>query len=311
MNRVLFLFIVQINFFVFTQTSERYNTVYEKYYRAEKLFQKQQFGAARSEYREFVNNFTDYNNPLYVKALYYEGLSALALYNNDAITLLQDFNLRYPENIFKKEIWFKFGKYYYSKKKHKEALIWFNKLDPQDFNDKEKEEFLFKKGYSFFKEGDLGLARSCFYDVKDGFKLQKEFDYTGEGWGLCNNGVSLIMSNGTQIITFRNPETFQITKKIEVYNNKGPINFINELEFIDGKIYANVWTTNTVIVIDPETGMVLQEIDATNLRKEGQGFSGEVLNGIAHNKETNKTYMTGKNWSAILEVDFIEREVVQ
>ena len=152
----------------------------------------------------------------------------------------------------------------------------------------------------------------CFvYDLQDGFKLQKEFDYTGEGWGLCNNGVSLIMSNGTQIITFRNPETFQITKKIEVYNNKGPINFINELEFIDGKIYANVWTTNTVVVIDPETGIVLQEIDATNLRKEGQGFSGEVLNGIAHNKETNKTYMTGKNWSAILEVDFIERKVVQ
>ena len=168
MNRVLFLFIVQINFFVFTQTSERYNTVYEKYYRAEKLFQKQQFGAARSEYREFVNNFTDYNNPIYVKALYYEGLSALALYNNDAITLLQDFNLRYPENIYKKEIWFKIGQHYYSKKKHKEALIWFNKLDPQDFNEREKEEFLFKRGYSLFKEGNLGLARSCFYDVKDG-----------------------------------------------------------------------------------------------------------------------------------------------
>ena len=168
MNRFLFLFIVQINFFVFTQTSERYNSVYEKYYRAEKLFQKEQFGAARSEFREFVNDFTDYNNPIYVKALYYEGLSALALYNNDAIILLQDFNLRYPENIFKKEIWFKLGQYYYSKKKHKQALVWFNKLDPQDFNYKEKEELLFKKGYSFFKEGEPELARSCFYDIKDG-----------------------------------------------------------------------------------------------------------------------------------------------
>ena len=154
--------------------------------------------------------------------------------------------------------------------------------------------------------------QKCFvYDLQKGFQLQKEFDYTGEGWGLCNNGVSLIMSNGTQAITFRNPETFQITKKIEVYNNKGPINYINELEFIDGEIYANVWTTNTVVVIDPETGVVLQEIDATNLIKEGQGFSGGVLNGIAHNKQTNKTYMTGKNWSGLLEVEFLERDAVE
>ena len=168
MSKYLFLFIIQINFFVFTQTSERYNSDYKKYYRAEKLFQKEQFGAARNEFRAFINGFNDFNNPMYIKALYYEGLSALYLYNNDAIVLLQEFNLRYPENIFKKEIWFKFGKHYYSKKKYKEALIWFNKLDPQDINSKQKEELLFKKGYSFFKEGNIELARSFFYDVKDG-----------------------------------------------------------------------------------------------------------------------------------------------
>ncbi len=172
-------------------------------------------------------------------------------------------------------------------------------------------------GRGFFGEGITILDdrayqltwknQKCFvYDLKQGFELQKEYNYTGEGWGLCNNGEMLIMSNGTQRLTFRNPETFEITKEIEVYNNKGPINYINELEFIQGKIYANVWTKNIVVVIDPETGIVLQEIDATNLKNEGQGFSGGVLNGIAHNKETNKTYMTGKNWSGLLEVEFVE-----
>lgn len=146
--------------------------------------------------------------------------------------------------------------------------------------------------------------QKCYtYDVTQNLQLKGEFNYIGEGWGLCNDGQYLIMSDGTERITFRNPETFEISHTLEVYNNQGPINYLNELEYINGKIYANVWTTNAVIVIDPSSGKVIQEIDATNLVKEGQGY-GEVLNGIAHNAQTGKTYMTGKNWSKLFEVEF-------
>lgn len=140
------------------------------------------------------------------------------------------------------------------------------------------------------------------YDVNT-LQINGEFTYTGEGWGLCNDGRSLIMSNGTERITFRDPESFSTQRVIEVYNNKGPIININELEYIDGFIYANVWTTNMVVVIDPSNGKVLKEIDATNLMREGRG-SGEVLNGIAHNPATGKTYMTGKYWTKLFEVKF-------
>ena len=147
--------------------------------------------------------------------------------------------------------------------------------------------------------------QKCYvYDVNT-LQLLSEFNYKGEGWGLTHDGTSLIMSDGTERITYRNPETFAIERTIEVYNNEGPINYLNELEFIDGKIYANVWTTASAISIDPITGKVLEQIDGSELFRVGRGM-GEVLNGIAHNPATGKTYMTGKNWIKLFEVKFVE-----
>jgi glutamine cyclotransferase len=147
--------------------------------------------------------------------------------------------------------------------------------------------------------------QKCYvYDVKT-LQLLSEFDYKGEGWGLTHDGTSLIMSDGTERIVFRDPKTFAIERTIEVYNNQGPINYLNELEYIDGKVYANVWTTAGVAVFDPKTGKVLEEIDGSELFKLGRG-TGEVLNGIAHNPATGKTYMTGKNWIKMFEVKFTE-----
>lgn len=147
--------------------------------------------------------------------------------------------------------------------------------------------------------------QKCYvYDVNT-LQLLTEFNYKGEGWGLTHDGTSLIMSDGTERITFRNPETFAIERTIEVYNNEGPINYLNELEFIDGKIYANVWTTASAISIDPKTGKVLEQIDGSELFRVGRGM-GEVLNGIAYNPATGKTYMTGKNWIKLFEVKFVE-----
>ena len=135
-----------------------------------------------------------------------------------------------------------------------------------------------------------------------------EFSYSGEGWGLCNDGQSIIMSDGSERIVFRDPKSFTTERTIEVYNNEGPIINLNELEYIDGRIYANVWMTNMIVVIDPLTGQVLEEIDATNFVIQNRG-AGESLNGIANDKTTGKTYLTGKYWKGLFEVEFVEPSI--
>lgn len=145
--------------------------------------------------------------------------------------------------------------------------------------------------------------QKCFVYNKTTLQLEKTLPYIGEGWGLCNNGTSLIMSNGSERLTFRNPITFEIERTIEVYSHLGPVTNLNELEYADDLIYANIWMSNKIAVIDPRNGKVLSEIDATDLVKTGRG-NGDVLNGIAFNSETNKWYMTGKNWQKLFEVTF-------
>ncbi|OFZ64572.1 MAG: hypothetical protein A3D92_14260 [Bacteroidetes bacterium RIFCSPHIGHO2_02_FULL_44_7] len=145
----------------------------------------------------------------------------------------------------------------------------------------------------------------CYTYSLDPIVITGEFRYSGEGWGLCNDGKQLIMSNGSEELTFRDPESFTTLRTLQVYDNKGPISNLNELEYIDGKIYANVWMSDMVVVIDPNTGKVLQEIDARALAVKGKG-NGDVLNGIAFDKSTGKLYMTGKYWSKVFEVRFVE-----
>jgi glutamine cyclotransferase len=142
------------------------------------------------------------------------------------------------------------------------------------------------------------------YDISgDAFQLKTEdFSYNGEGWGLCNDDEFIIMSDGTERLTFRDPNTFQVVRTIDVYNDRGPIGQLNELEYINGKIFANVYLTNLVISIDPATGKVLEQIDCTELEKQGKG-TGDVLNGIAVDG-SGKVYMTGKNWFNLFEVSF-------
>ncbi|MFT5858241.1 MAG: glutamine cyclotransferase [Flavobacteriaceae bacterium] len=150
-------------------------------------------------------------------------------------------------------------------------------------------------------------SQVCYvYDVNNVHGNISEFQYIGEGWGLCNDGKSLIMSNGSERITFRNPDNFEIERTLEVYDNTGPISNLNELEFIDGLIYANVWQTSIAVVIDPRTGKVLKSIDASTL-VNGTNGQGGVLNGIAYNIETGKTYMTGKYWTNMYEVNFVPK----
>jgi TolA-binding protein len=105
-----------ISFVGISQTTEKYNSDYENFYRAEELFQKEQFGAARKEFRYFMDGFNYPNDPLFIKAAYYEGVSALELFNNDAVTLLENFIRNYPESIYSEGIYFRLGRYFYQKK---------------------------------------------------------------------------------------------------------------------------------------------------------------------------------------------------
>jgi glutamine cyclotransferase len=143
----------------------------------------------------------------------------------------------------------------------------------------------------------------CFVYDKKTLQLKREMTYIGEGWGLCNDGTSLIMSDGSERITFRDPKTFEILRTIEVYTHQNALANLNELEYADDLIYANVWMTNKIAVIDPRNGKVLSEIDATNLVRDGKG-NGDVLNGIAF--KNDEAYLTGKNWIKLFRVKFVK-----
>lgn len=140
------------------------------------------------------------------------------------------------------------------------------------------------------------------YTLKD-FTPLGVFQYETEGWGLTNDDYSLIMSDGTNRLMFRNPETFAVKRWIEVTAQGEPLPYLNELEYIDGLIYANVWYQKFIVQIDPAQGEVVGVIDATPLFRQLPPLSDDsVLNGIAYNDRRNTLYLTGKNWPKIFEV---------
>lgn len=164
---LLLLFSAIFQSTLFSQTSSKHSGNYENYYRAEELFEKMQYAAARIEFRNFIQENKNLNDPYYIKALYYEGISALELFNNDAIDLLENFNRNYPESIYKHLIYFRIGKYYYQKKDYKTALIWLNQLSKFNIQKADQEEFFFKIGYANFELENFQEARNAFFEVKN------------------------------------------------------------------------------------------------------------------------------------------------
>lgn len=138
------------------------------------------------------------------------------------------------------------------------------------------------------------------------FAKLSEFHYKGEGWGITSNDKELIMSDGSNIIKFINPDNFRTIKSLEVKDhNDFPVYNLNEIEYINGKIWANVWTFDKIIVIDPENGKVEKEYDMSKLREYIKNApQADVLNGIAYNPKTKSYYLSGKNWGKIFEVKF-------
>jgi glutamine cyclotransferase len=146
------------------------------------------------------------------------------------------------------------------------------------------------------------LSNKCMvYDIN--FNPITEFTYTGEGWGLCNDGSQLLMSNGSSEIVWRDPSTFKVTKRIQVFEpNKEVVN-LNELELVDGNLYANIYTEKKIVEIDTATGKVLSYIDCNALITDLVDYPGkDVMNGIAYNPLTQKLYLTGKWWPKLYEV---------
>jgi glutamine cyclotransferase len=165
----------------------------------------------------------------------------------------------------------------------------------------------------FFGEGIVTLDSRIFqltwhsglgfiYD-KDTFRQIGQFRYPGEGWGLTTDGESLIMSDGSASLRFLDPDSFTEVRRIEVRGPSGPIMDLNELEFINGSVYANVWFSNSIVQIDPSSGEVLREIDFTPLYIDARpSESDAVLNGIAYDSETDRLFVTGKLWPTMYEI---------
>jgi len=174
---------------------------------------------------------------------------------------------------------------------------------------------------AYFGEG-LTIINNKIYQLtwreKTGFIYDLEtMDRTGsfvygkskEGWGLCNNGATIYKSDGTQKIWELNPNTLGEEDYIEIYTNTSKIKSVNELEWVEGKIYANIYLKDAVAIVNPKNGAVEGVIDFTTLKDHVKEHNeDEVLNGIAYNGEPNILYITGKNWDKLFKVEVFEKE---
>lgn len=173
----------------------------------------------------------------------------------------------------------------------------------------------------YFGEGITILNHKIYqltYHAKKGFVYDLEsfavidsFTFKSEqGWGLTNDGTNLIMSDGTNVLTWLNPNDFSVVKTVQVANNRGNMNVLNELEYINGFIYSNIYTTNYIVKIDAETGKVLEEINMEGLidmyHRSNERI--DVLNGIAYDAENDRMFVTGKLWPMLFDVSFIEKQ---
>lgn len=168
---------------------------------------------------------------------------------------------------------------------------------------------LFGEGITIYKDKIYQITwrshKGFVYDLKT-FTLESTFQYNSEGWGITTAGDHLIMSDGSNKLYHISPSTFNIIKEIEVYDHNGEVSQLNELEYVDGLVWANIWLTDRIVVIDPETGVVKAELDMSNLLtpadKALTNDKDDVLNGIAYNPEKKTFYVTGKRWPKMFEI---------
>jgi len=174
------------------------------------------------------------------------------------------------------------------------------------------EQSLFGEGITVFGERIYQLTYKSqvgfIYDKSSFEEIQKVYYQNKEGWGLTHNGKELIMSDGTNVIYFLDPEMFTVIRQLEVYHNEGKADSLNELEYINGKIWANRYYTDEIVIIDPETGKVEGRIDLKGILKATDRKSNtDVLNGIAWDQEEDRLFVTGKRWPKLFEIKTVSR----
>lgn len=149
-------------------------------------------------------------------------------------------------------------------------------------------------------------ARVGFVYHKQTFQLLDTFNYSTEGWGITHDGRSLIISDGTSTLYLLDPQTFREVGRLEVHTRDGPVSRLNELEYVQGEIYANIWKTDRIARISPQTGEVVGWIDLEGLlRPEDRNRRIDVLNGIAYDVKNDRLFVTGKLWPKLFEIELV------
>jgi glutamine cyclotransferase len=144
------------------------------------------------------------------------------------------------------------------------------------------------------------------YDLAT-FKQTRTFNYRGEGWGLTHDKTRLIMSDGSAELRFLDPETLAETGRLTVRDGRERVSDLNELEYVDGEVFANVWQTDRIARISPKDGRVTGWIDLTGLLPPGERATDAVLNGIAYDASTRRLFVTGKLWPRLFEIELVPR----
>jgi glutamine cyclotransferase len=175
-------------------------------------------------------------------------------------------------------------------------------------------------GADYFGEGitDVGntivgltwTSHVGFVFDKATLKMKQTFSYPGEGWGLANNGSEVFMSDGTAAIRVLDPRTLAETRRIQVSADGKPVDRLNEMEWVDGELYANVWGSDVIARIDPASGKVVGWIDLAGLldEKSRAGANVDVLNGIAYDSKKKRLFVTGKLWPKLFEIELVRRQ---
>jgi len=147
------------------------------------------------------------------------------------------------------------------------------------------------------------------YD-RETFKRLGVFRYRGQGWGITHDGNQFIVSNGTSNLQFFDPQSFRVVKRLRVHSRGKSIAKLNELEYVNGEIYANIWGTDRIARISPRTGEVLAWIDLTGLlsREDRNASRAGVLNGIAYDHVNNRLFVTGKDWPKLFEIQLVPKD---
>jgi glutamine cyclotransferase len=169
----------------------------------------------------------------------------------------------------------------------------------------------FGEGITIFEDRIIQLtwqSHKGFVYNESSFELLQEFSYPTEGWGITHDESRLIMSDGTATLHFLNPETFEEIGTVNVLDNGTPITRLNELEYINGEVYANVWLTEKIAIVNPQTGVVRAWIDMSGIRNWENLYAGDVLNGIAYDAAGDRLLITGKFWSLLFQIELIPSE---